>query len=72
MSTPARRLLEEELDMQLPDGLCALTDEELTDLVDRVLEAKQRQSLALEVGIDDALEIVPRLVRGPVRKILFG
>ena len=72
MSTPARRLLEEELDMQLPDGLRALTDEELTDLADRVLEVKQRQSLALEVGIDDALEIVPRLVRGPVRKILFG
>ena len=72
MSTPARRLLEEELDMRLPDGLRALTDEELTDLADRVLEAKQRQSLALEVGIDDALEIVPRLVRGPVRKILFG
>lgn len=72
MSTPARRLLEEELDMQLPDGLCALTDEELTDLADRVLEAKQRQSRALEVGIGDALEIVPRLVRGPVRKILFG
>ena len=72
MSTPARRLLEEELDMQLPDGLRALTDEELTDLADRVLEVKQRQSLALEVGIDDALEIVPRLVRGPARKILFG
>jgi len=72
MSTPARRLLEEELDMQLPDGLCALKDEELSDLADRVLEAKERQSLALEVGIDDALEIVPRLVRGPVRKILFG
>jgi hypothetical protein len=72
MSTPAQGLLEEELDMQLPDGLRALTDEELTDLADRVLEAKQRQSLALEVGIDDALAIVPRLVRGPVRKILFG
>jgi histidinol-phosphate/aromatic aminotransferase/cobyric acid decarboxylase-like protein len=70
MST--RRLLEEELEMRLPDGLRALTDEELTDLAERVLEAKQRQSLALEVGIDEALEIVPRLVRGPVRKILFG
>lgn len=72
MSTPARRLLEEELEMRLPEGLRALTDEHLTDLAERVLEAKQRQSLALEVGIDDALEIVPRLVRGPVRKILFG
>ena len=72
MSPPARRLLEEELDMRLPDGLRSLTDEELTDLADRVLEAKQRQSLALEVGMDDALAIVPRLVRGPVRKILFG
>jgi len=72
MSIKTRRLLEEELEMRLPDGLRELTDEELADLADRVLEAKERQSLALEVGIDDALEIVPRLVRGPVRKILFG
>ena len=72
MNTPARRLLEEELHMRLPDGLRGVKEEHLTDLADRVLAAKQRQSLALEVGIDDALEIVPRLVRGPVRKILFG
>lgn len=72
MSTPARRLLEAELDGRLPDGLDTLTGEELSDFAERLRDAKQRQSLALEVGIDDALEIVPRLVRGPVRKILFG
>jgi len=72
MSGDGRRALEAELDGRPPDGLRALEDGELTDLADRLREAKQRQSLALEVGIDEALEIVPRLVRGPARKILFG
>jgi hypothetical protein len=72
MSSDGRRALEAELDGHPPDGLHTLEDRDLTDLADRLREAKQRQSRALEVGIDDALEIVPRLVRGPVRRILFG
>ena len=72
MSSAAWTFLEAELGGRLPDGVHTLTDEELTDLAGRLREAKQRQSRALEVGIDEALEIVPRLVRGPVRKVLFG
>ena len=68
----ARQILEAELGGRLPAGLNALQDEELSDLANRLRETKQRQSQALEVGIDEALDIVPRLVRGPIRKILFG
>ena len=66
------RELEQELGGRPPDGLATLTDEERSDLAERLHDAKRRQSQALERGIDEALEIVPRLVRGPVRKILFG
>lgn len=72
MTSEGARILEAELDGRPPDGLHALGEGELTDLAKRLRKAKQRQSRALEVGIDEALEIVPRIVRGPVRRILFG
>jgi hypothetical protein len=34
--------------------------------------AKLGQSEQLEAAVDEALEIVPRILRRPVRKILFG
>jgi len=71
MTSDARRTLENELDGRVPDGLSALKEEELTDFADRLHAAKECQSQALESGIDQALEIVPRLARGSVRKILF-
>jgi len=71
MTSDARRTLENELGGRVPDGLSTLKEEELTDFADRLHAAKERQSQALESGIDQALEIVPRLARGSVRKILF-
>lgn len=72
MTSDARRALQRELDGMVPDGLSTLTDEELTDLADLLHDMKQRQSQALDVAIEETLGIVPRLVRGPVRKVLFG
>jgi hypothetical protein len=72
MTSTAKRTLERELGGRVPDGLSRLNDDELTDLADRVQAAKQRQSQALDAGIDEALQIVPRLARGSVRKMLFG
>ncbi len=72
MSAKAVRALEAELGAAAPDGLRALSDAQLDGLADLLREAKRRQSGALESAIDEALEIVPRMVRGPVRKILFG
>jgi len=72
MSSDARRALERELGGRAPGGLKTLDDEELAHLAKLLHDAKQRQLAQLETAIDEALGIVPRLVRGPVRKVLFG
>ena len=71
MTTAVGRL-EAELEGKVPDGLQPLTDEQLSDVADRLHDAKARQSQALDAAIEQALDIVPRLLRGSVRKILFG
>jgi len=68
----AVRRLESELGAAPPEGVRSLTDAQLNGLADLLREAKRRQSGALESAVEEALEIVPRMVRGPVRKILFG
>lgn len=72
MTNDARRALERELGGRVPDGLSTLKDDELTHLAELLRAAKQRQSQALETAIEEALGIVPRIVRGSVRKVLFG
>jgi hypothetical protein len=72
MSATAIRDLEAELGGRPPAGLEALTDAQLSGFTDALHGAKERQSAALRSAVEEALEIVPRLVRGPVRKILFG
>ncbi len=72
MSAKAMRDLEEELGGRAPDGLDALTDAQLRAFTDLRHEKKGRQSEELQAAVEQSLEIVPRMVRGPVRKILFG
>jgi len=72
MSAKALRDLEDELGGRAPDGLKALGDADLRAFTGLLQDAKVRQSEALEAAIAQSLEIVPRMVRGPVRKILFG
>ncbi len=72
MTPSAMRRLETELGDSVPDGLETLTDEQLDEVADRLRDANLRQSQALDAAIEQALEIVPRLLRGPARKILFG
>lgn len=72
MSAKAIHALESELGGRAPDGLEQLGDEQLRAFTDKLHHAKQRQSEALQGAVEEALEIVPRMVRGPVRKILFG
>jgi hypothetical protein len=72
MSAEALRALEDELGGRPPDGLGALADEDLRAFTALLRDAKRRQSEALEAATEEALEIVPRMVRAPVRKILFG
>ena len=72
MSATELRALESELGARPPEGLEAIAEADLRALTALLREAKQRQSEGLEAAVEEALEIVPRMVRGPVRKMLFG
>jgi len=65
-------ILEGELGGPVPDGFEQLGDEQLLALADLLQEARERGQEELQEGVRDALNFVPRLMRGPVRKILFG
>jgi phosphotransferase system enzyme I (PtsI) len=54
MSADAARSLESELGGSVPDGLDTLTDDELSELAQRLHDATQRQSQALEAAIAEA------------------
>jgi hypothetical protein len=53
-----------------PDGLRQLSDDELCDLTRAVSQARRRQAKALAHAGDRALSHIPRLLRGPVRRIV--
>ncbi|HEU0317290.1 MAG TPA: hypothetical protein VFR49_08170 [Solirubrobacteraceae bacterium] len=72
MSQAFRRILKPELGGGVPDGLGVLSDDELDEFAGIVRAAKRRQSQELELAVEQALDIVPRLLRGTMRKILFG
>ena len=68
----ARARLEEELEGSLPPGLAGLSEAELETLAEAILAARTRQAEALRRATAHGLDFVPRLLRGPVRKVLFG
>lgn len=65
-------ILEGELGGAVPVGLEQLSDEQLLALADLLQDAKARGQEELHDGVEDSLNFVPRLMRGSVRKILFG
>ncbi len=71
MSTDAaRRALEAQLGGSAPAGVRALSETELNDLAEAVQSARRRQTASLAEAGDRALNRIPRLLRGPVRKIV--
>lgn len=68
----ARRDIEALLPGVATPGLDALDPAELDTLARLVAEATHRQESDLAAAIDSGLTIVPRLLRGTVRKALFG
>ena len=57
-----------------PEARNAFTTEmytELTRLCDAIEAARARHSAALSVALDEALLQVPRLLRGPVKRIVL-
>ena len=68
----AMDILEVELGGAVPDGFTQLGDEQLLELADLLQEAKARGQEELREGVEESLDFIPRLMRGSVRKMLFG
>jgi len=64
--------LERELGAPPPDSFVALGPAELAALADALAAAREHQWAALEEASERGLRFVPRLLRGPVKKVLFG
>ena len=64
------RLLEEQLRARPPSAILELDDEHLRDLARSVRQARHRQAAELARAGDKALSVIPRVLRGPVRRVL--
>jgi hypothetical protein len=62
--------LEAELRSAPPAGLARLEEAELRDLAHAIRDARHRQAAEVEAVGDRALSFVPRLLRGPIRRIV--
>jgi hypothetical protein len=72
MGATGMRALRRELEGPVPRSLAALEDEDLEDLARALRERREHQSAALAKATEDSLGFVPRLLRGPLRRVLFG
>jgi hypothetical protein len=68
----AERALADQLGGGRVEGLDALAERDLRELAELVRVAKRRQSVALTEAQERAFHHVPRLLRGPVRRVLGG
>jgi hypothetical protein len=59
-----------QLGREAPASLRQLGDDELRDLATAVREARRRQARALGEAGDRALSHIPRLLRGPIRRMV--
>lgn len=62
--------LQAQLGQDVPAGLKQLSDAELGDLAQAIRDARRRQNHAFAEAGDRALDRVPRLLRGPIRKVV--
>jgi hypothetical protein len=53
-----------------PAGLRELSEDELADLAAALADARHRQAAALAEAGDRALGHIPRLLRGPIKRIV--
>jgi hypothetical protein len=70
MSNKALQDLEDQLRGPVPPGVAQLPAEHLHHLADAVRSARRRQADELQAAGDKALNVIPRLLRGPIRKIV--
>ena len=72
MATAKSNALADALQAPLPAGLEGLTKPQLEKLSAAFARAKTQQRAALEQSTEAALSHIPMLLRGAVRKVLFG
>lgn len=65
-----RAALERELRGPPPPGVQRLSDPDHAHLAGLIAAARHRQAAELAAAGDRALRFVPRLLRGPIRKVL--
>lgn len=70
MAIDGLRMLENQLRARPPESLRELSHAQLRDLATAVSGARRRQAAELNAAGDKALRHIPRLLRGPVRKVL--
>ena len=70
MSGQALRAVESQLRARPPKGLSSLSEEELEDLAEALLDARHRQAAELQAAGEKAFGHIPRLLRGPIRKVM--
>lgn len=68
-ASTALRALQEQLGGKVPAGLAELEPEHLEHLAGAVQEARRRQGQALAQAGERALSHIPRVLRGPIRRI---
>ena len=54
------------------DVLAELSEDEAADLLAMIRTARTTQNKALDDAVNEVLRYLPKLVRGPARKIVFG
>ena len=70
MPDDAFTALRAQLGDTAPDSLRTLSDTELRDLSAALADARHRQAAALAEAGDRALSHIPRLLRGPIKRIV--
>ncbi len=62
--------LQAQLRAEPPAGMRALSGDQMRHLADAIAAARHRQAEALNRAGEEAFGYVPRLLRGPIRRIL--
>ena len=70
MTNDALEALRKQLGCEPPDGLRKLEAAALADLAQAVHDARRRQGRALAEAGDRALANIPRVLRGPIRRMV--
>lgn len=62
--------LRDQLRGDPPNALSALAEEDVHHLAEAIRAARARQAAALQHAADQGFSYVPRLLRGPIRRIV--